>query len=406
VRMQKLSAHAGKVRLVLASLFVATLWSQAPSADELMERFRQRSRDMEKKGLADPFVGVRPAKGVESGLFAVSSTGVSTDPVRKAAETFLATLSEADKAKTLFPVDDSEWRKWMNQHFYQRQGMGFEQMSEKQKEAALGLMKASLSAKGLKLSRDIMRLNHTLGELNKNNFVEFGEWKYWITIMGKPSAKEPWGWQLDGHHLILNYLVLGDQVVATPTFFGSEPTRADSGKFKGTVILETEQGKGLQMINALTAEQRAKAIVEVKKTGNNILTQAFSDNVVLDYAGLPVSAMTTAQKTQLLDLIGEWVSTMDDGHARVKMAEVKRHMDKTYFAWIGETTVQSVFYYRIHSPVLLIEFDHNTPANLRHLYPPNVPFKEHVHAVIRTPNGNDYGKDLLRQHYQKHPHSD
>ena len=61
-----------------------------------------------------------------------------------------------------------------------------------------------------------MRLNHTLGELNDNNFVEYGEWLYWITVMGTPSATEPWGWQLDGHHAIVNYFVLGDQVVMTP----------------------------------------------------------------------------------------------------------------------------------------------------------------------------------------------
>ena len=33
-----------------------------------------------------------------------------------------------------------------------------------------------------------------------------------------------------------------------------------------------------------------------------------------------------------------------------------------------------------------------------------VPSRRHVHSVVRTPNGNDYGKDLLRQHYEKHRH--
>jgi hypothetical protein len=33
-----------------------------------------------------------------------------------------------------------------------------------------------------------------------------------------------------------------------------------------------------------------------------------------------------------------------------------------------------------------------------------VPYREHVHSMVRTPNGNDYGKDLLRQHYISHPH--
>ena len=67
-----------------------------------------------------------------------------------------------------------------------------------------------------------MRLNQTLGELN-NNFEEYGEWLYWITVMGTPADKEPWGWQLDGHRPVINYFVLGDQVVMTPTFMGSEP---------------------------------------------------------------------------------------------------------------------------------------------------------------------------------------
>src|SRR5687767_15744410 len=106
--------------------------------------------------------------------------------------------------------------------------------------------------------------------------------------MGVPSAPEPFGWQLDGHHLNLNYFVLGDQVVMTPAFWGSEPTVARSGKYAGTSILADEQGRGLQMIRALTPDQQKQVIVQVAKTDNNILTQAFSDNVVLDYAGVRV----------------------------------------------------------------------------------------------------------------------
>jgi len=403
--MKPLRHSTAAVRAATAICFGLTLWSQKPPAEELLARFRERSREAERAGLAEPFTGIRTSAGIERGLFALQSTGVSTEPVRKAAEAFLASLDPAARAAALFGVDDPEWRKWMNQHFYVRQGVSFEQMTEAQRAAALGLMKASLSAKGLKLSRDIMRLNHTLGEMNSNNFVEFGEWKYSITVMGKPSKTEPWGWQLDGHHLILNYFVLGDQVVMTPAFWGSEPVRAEAGKFKGTAILQEEESKGLKMINALDAGQRAKAILEVKKTGNTILTQAFKDNVVLDFAGIPATDLTPPQREQLVDLIHAWVGNMDDGHARVKMREVRKHLNRTYFAWIGGTGDGAVFYYRVHSPVILIEFDHQTPANLRHLYP-NAPRRDHIHAIVRTPNGNDYGKDLLRLHYEKHPHSD
>ena len=86
------------------------------------------------------------------------------------------------------------------------------------------------------------------------------------------------------------------------------------------------------------------------------------------------------------------------------MEEVKAHLDETYFAWIGETEKNAVFYYRIHSPVILIEFDHQRPVGIRHLMDDHGPTRQHVHVVIRTPNGNDYGKDLLRQHYEMHPH--
>ena len=398
-------------RLCLVVLTLAALAAAAaaapqqapPTRDEFLKRSREFSAGMEKKGLADPFKGVTTNGTVVPNLFEVRSTGVSTEPVRAAVAAFLQTLSAEQRKKTLFPVDSLEWRKWANQHVYYREGLSFEEMSDTQREAAFAMLAASLSAKGVKLSRDIMRLNQTLGEMNGNNFVEYGEWKYFISVMGEPSAREPWGWQLDGHHLNLNYFVLGDQVVMTPAFWGSEPTIARSGKYAGTSILEDEQGRGLQMIRALTPAQRAQAVLQTAKTGNNILAQAFSDNLVLDYAGVRVSTFTAAQKKQLLDLVGLYVGNLREGHARVHLSEVERHLDATAFAWIGGTEDDSVYYYRIHSPVILIEFDHETPVNLRHLHPEGRPYSEHVHSVVRTPNGNDYGKDLLRQHCLQHP---
>jgi hypothetical protein len=316
---------------------------------------------------------------------------------------FLATLSADQRRQTVFPEDDIEWRKWGNQHIYYREGLAFEAMSDAQRAAALGMLGASLSARGLELTRDIMRLNHTLAELNGDNFVEYGEGKYWISIMGEPSGTEPWGWQLDGHHLNLNYFVLGDQVVMTPAFWGSEPAVATSGTYAGTRIMDAEQSHALALVRALSPAQRAQAVLQTSKPGNNILAQAFSDNLVLDFAGVRVSSFSPAQRQQLLDLVSVYVGNMREPHARVRMSEVESYLDATTFAWIGGTDDDSVFYYRVHSPVILIEFDHETPVGLRHLYP-NVPYKEHIHSVVRTPNGNDYGKDLLRQHYARHPH--
>jgi hypothetical protein len=54
--------------------------------------------------------------------------------------------------------------------------------------------------------------------------------------------------------------------------------------------------------------------------------------------------------------------------------------------------------------VILIEFDHQQPVGLRRPGGSTLPNREHIHVVVRTPNGNDYGTDLLRQHYAQHPH--
>lgn len=348
--------------------------------------------------LAEPFKGITTNGTVQGGLFPIKASGVSTRPVRDAATRFLSSLTPEQRAATTYPIDDSEWRKWNNVHRYARQGVSFKEMSEAQRESAFGLMRAGLSAKGFEKSRNTMRLNGYLAELLKN-FDEYGEYLYHLTVMGVPSATDPWGWQLDGHHLIINYLVLGDQVVMTPSFMGSEPVTATTGQYAGTSILQSEQDLSLAFMRSLSPDQQKQATLQAAKTGNNALSQAFRDNLTLDYAGVRASSLSAAQQDRLIGVIQEYVNNMADGHAKVKMSEVRQHLDDTWFAWIGGAGDADAFYYRIHSPVILIEFDHQTPVALAG---PKVPGKAHIHTVVRTPNGNDYGKDLLRQHYEKH----
>ncbi len=397
------SRRAFLTSLISATVFAPWAFGQEQSPAEMAERYRQISEDAERQGLAEPFKGITTNGTIQPGLFQIAPTGVSTEPVRIAAEKFIASLSSVQLARTIFPVDGLQWRRWMNQHFYARQGTSFQEMTEPQRDAAFGLLRVSLSAKGLELTRNIMRLNETLAEIaGDHNFL--GEGLYYLTILGRPSASEPWGWQLDGHHNIINYFVLGDQVVMTPHFLGSEPVQATSGKYKGLEILQQEQNDGLGMLRALPDAQRRKAVLNFSKTGNNNLAEAFKDNIVLDFAGVRAGELDNPERRRLLDLVHLYVSNMDDGHARVKMDEVARHIDNTWFAWIGGAASDSVFYYRVHSPVILIEFDHQRPVFLKDA-PRDVPYRQHIHCVVRTPNGNDYGKDLLRQHYLAHPHS-
>jgi hypothetical protein len=358
-------------------------------------------RDESANARAEPFKGVTADGKIVPGLFGIVHTGVTTEPVRKAADKFLAALTGEQRKKTVFPVEDDEWRTWDNRHFAKREGVGFFEMSAAQRKLAFDLMRASLSAQGLKQTRDIMKLNGSLAELT-DNYDEFSEWFYWITIMGEPSATEPWGWQLDGHHAIINYFVLGDQVVMSPVFMGTEPVKRETGKFMGAVVLQAEQNLGLALMRSLDAAQQAKATIAGSKKGEDTLTAAYRDNLVLDYAGIRATELSTAQKKMLLKVVAQYVNNMDRGHARVKMSEVRRHLGETYFGWIGTSDPAGIFYYRIHSPVILIEFDHQRPIALSKSM---VPTRNHIHTVVRTPNGNDYGKDLLRQHHERHPHA-
>ena len=346
------------------------------------------------------FVGVTTDGVARQGLFRLAPTGVSTEPVITAATALLASLSQEQRARAVFAVDDDEWRRWANMHFPPRQGVGFAEMSATQREAVWALIAAGLSTKGYELARDVTRLEEHLAEL-MNDHDQYGEHLYWISIMGEPSATQPWGWQFEGHHLIINFFVLGDQVVMTPTFLGGEPVSAETGKYAGTRILQTEQALGLALINGLSAAQQNEAIIAAEKTGNNNLGEFFQDNAVVPLEGLALAGVNGEQRRLAEQLIRVFVDNLRPEHADVHMAEILRHWDDTWFAWVGGTGEDAVFYYRIQSPVIMIEFDHQSPVALSES---SAPTRRHIHAVVRTPNGNDYGKDLLRQHLAQRPH--
>jgi hypothetical protein len=279
-----------------------------------------------------------------------------------------------------------------------RHGVMFEEMTPEQSELGLALLRESLSAYGYQLARDVMKLNYVIGEIT-GRWDDYGEWTYWLSIFGTPSDDAPWGWQIDGHHCIVNFFVLGDQVVMTPTFLGSEPVLAVGGKYDGTRVFEAEEANGLALMQALSPEQQRQALIG-ENAHNEAFTSAFRDNTVIPYEGIRYDALTPDQQNLLLRLIETYVNHMRPGHAAVRLEEVKAHLDETYFAWMGGCADDGVFYYRVHSPVILIEFDHQLGLALDN----DFPNRQHIHTVVRTPNGNDYGTDLLRQHYARSPH--
>ena len=364
-----------------------------------LNEFLQRYLANGEAAAAEPFKGITDGGEAARGLFPIVATGVSTRAITHAAEAFVASLSAPQRENALFPLATDAWRRWSNIHPYlMRHGVPLEELTPAQREHALALLRASLSERGFATARGVMKLNDFIGEVT-GRWDEYGEWVYWLSVMGTPSDTEPWGWQLDGHHLIINCLILGDQLVITPLFMGSEPVAADTGRHTGTRVFADEEARGLALIRALDAEGQQKATIG-QALPVELFTAAFRDNVEMKYEGIRYDELSRAQQEGLLDLVDVYVGRIRPGHAQVRLDEVRRHLGQTWFAWMGGADETSVFYYRIHNPVILIEFDHQRGIALDN----DAPARTHIHTVVRTPNGNDYGMDLLRQHHARFDH--
>ncbi|MEU6192148.1 DUF3500 domain-containing protein [Streptomyces sp. NPDC047061] len=338
-------------------------------------------------------------------LFTIHSTKVATAPVISAANAFLAGLTDTQKTSTQFTVHSTEWRLWSNVDSYDRQGVSLADLSDDQKALGTALLTAALSADGLETTEKIRKINQAAGEAIGNT-NSFNEDAYYWTVMGTPSATEPWGFQFDGHHLVINYFVLGSQVVMSPCFWGSEPTSMEIDGETVTVCHE-EVVASLAFINSLTADQQAVAIESTTKSNESMKAGAFSDNTVQEYTGLKGSKLTAAQRKKLLGIVEAFVGRAKADAAKVRMSEVAKHISDTYVTWAGGIADDSAFYVRVHSPVVWVEVDCQAPGPLAGAYgatPGSGATQKHVHSIIRTPNGNDYGKELLRQHYLTSPH--
>ncbi len=364
------------------------------------------------KLLNEPFRGITTDGNVVPGLYTPLPEGAPTLAMIEATNALLALMTPEQKKSSIFPVDSNQWRRWQNTELYlEDYGLRLEEIGDRLRDAVLAVLRTSMSRHGYELCRDVMRLNHFLGDLVGGPEV-MGEWSYTFCLYGEPSAREPWGWQLFGHHLVLNCFVLGEQMVLTPAFWGAEPAYADHGPFAGIRLFQDEERAGLALMRSFSADQQKRAIVAHSMMGGDLpegrrhfadnlhLGGAFQDNRIVPYEGLRGTDMSALQRRDLMDLVEKYLRSLPDGPRSARMAEVERHLADTHFCWIGSVGDETPFYYRVQSPVTFIEFDHHAGVFLTN----PEPAKFHVHTIVRTPNGNDYGFDLLRQHYQTSPH--
>ena len=88
----------------------------------------------------------------------------------------------------------------------------------------------------------------------------FGSDLYYISFLGKPSTTTPWMLQFGGHHLALNITLARSRGVLTPTLTGAQPV---AFQLHGKPIrpLGRESDKALALLQSLDEKQRKQAVL-------------------------------------------------------------------------------------------------------------------------------------------------
>ncbi|HEY6291035.1 MAG TPA: DUF3500 domain-containing protein [Terriglobia bacterium] len=349
----------------------------------------------------------------------------ATSRMVSAANAFLSTLDEKQRQSVLFAFDDEKQRaRWSNlpTSFVPRSGISLKEMNPAQRSAAMALVSSALSRRGFEKIQQIMDGDELLKMSDANrppfgnagsrppigngkgpppgnganrrplggapNGAPFGKDLYYISILGKPSEKDPWMLQFGGHHLALNITIAGERGILTPTLTGAQPALYTIAG-KTVRPLGGESDKALALLNALDDGQRKQAILSYHLA--DLVLGPGQDGKTIVPEGLKAPAMNERQRAMLLDLISEWADIIHESAAAARMAELKADIDETWFAWSGPTTAAPgkniTAYYRIQGPHLVIEYAPQTLGG-----DPSM----HVHTMYRDPT-NDYGRGITKE---------
>jgi hypothetical protein len=354
---------------------------------------------------AEEFVGVTTDGTPRRDLLRTADRAVTdTRGAVSAAAAFLGGLRPGQRRAAHLPsMDRAEWRLWTNAFLtFPEHGLLLQELDPGQLALALAVLEASLSPAGYTRARRAMRSNGALGELLGGRYPDtLTEFCYWLTLFGDVSAGGAWGWQLQGHHVDLHCVFAAGTVSMTPVFLGTE--------YEGDEIFHEHRERAVELMAGLGPAKRDRALLYgsmlapvlplelAGRVDGRHRAGAGRDNLVLPYEGLCAASFTRGQRGLLLDLLTPYLDGLPRAPESARRADVERYLDETYLAWIGPRDGGGAFYYRVHSPVILVEYDNHSGIFIDNDEPEPV----HVHTIVRTPNGGDYGKSLLNTHYSE-----
>jgi hypothetical protein len=295
-----------------------------------------------------------------------------------------------------------------------RPGLPIGALSDPQRKLAHALITASVSMDGYAKVVSIMAMEHVRRALMLVSAPGiaylFDPERYCFRLFGMPDSAEPWGWQLAGHHVSLNFTIVGDFVSPAPCMLGSVPARY------GTLApLADDEGRGSAFIRSLTDGQRAEAVIWhrpppdfatrlVPRLGETELpdrvfepepdyTISDAERDILSYVrsgpkGISGRDLQSDQLAELVQLVAGFARRLAPEIAADEMRRVAAAgVENLWFAWAGSTEPGERHYFRVQGPGLLIEHDNTQGGG------------NHIHSVWRVPGG-DFGDDILAAHYR------
>ena len=306
---------------------------------------------------------------------------------RQIAADFLASLT-AEQSDSILKTFQDPYRTFWRFVPASREGVQLGSLTPEQKSKAESLLKATLSDAGYRKVLTIQSLESVLYELEGQNQTRNADF-YTYTFFGQPSSTLNWGWRFEGHHVSLNFTYQGNKLISSsPQFLGSNPAVVQSGPKKETAALAQEQTMAFQFLNTLSEEQKAKAIIN-NNAPSDIVTGNDRKASIQAKSGIPFADLTIDQKVLLLKILHLYADVPNAAEAKRRWSRVDE--PTLVFAWMGSPTPGKGHYYRIQGSKFVVEYD-NTQNNANH-----------IHTVWRDFE-NDFGQDLLEEHYHNSPH--
>ena len=323
-----------------------------------------------------------------------SSTRSTAERLTRAVGDWLEMLDADQRGLATFPFDGDERFAWAFTPG-ERRGLALRDMTPAQRDAAMAIVTAAMSARGAREVAAVIALETVLGEIEQSNGRSGWQRRdpelYWFAVFGDPSGSDPWMWRVGGHHVAINDTIVGGEVIGTsPSFLGANPAVVPDGRPQaGERTLTGEETLARALLLGLPPDARDTAIVDPVAPPEILTSNAARADPSRVPRGLRYADLDAAGQARLEALIRHYLGrAADDVAAADWRRAVADGLGETTFAWAGAAEPGRGHYYAIRGPRFLVEYD-NTQNGANH-----------IHAVWRDLR-NDWGEDLLAAHYQE-----